>query len=140
MEEAKHRSFRRSMLFVVLLSVIYAIIGNTFYSIANRYSAVIDMAYTISILLTVLQAVPVVLWFRNKYWYFPLFIPVLWVPMAVIASFLFSSIFPASEDEIGGGILMVFIYGLNLGTIVIGVLLGIVVNAAYAAWGKFRRE
>lgn len=135
-----HPSFRRSTLYVVLMSVIYAIIGNTFFHMAYRSSAVIDQSYLIVAVLAVLYVIPVVLWFRSRYWYFPLFIPILWVPMTVISSFLFGILFPLPEEDMGGGLLLLFIHGLNLGSVLLGVALGMTANGLITAWRKFGSE
>ncbi|WP_188892332.1 hypothetical protein [Paenibacillus radicis (ex Gao et al. 2016)] len=99
--------------------------------------AIFNNSYWIAAVLAALYAVPVVIWFRNRYWYFPLFIPVLWVPFVVITGFIFPRL---PEGAMGGGMLLLFIHILNLGAVALGVALGMTVNAIMAAWRKLNRE
>ncbi|MFF2092510.1 hypothetical protein [Paenibacillus sp. NPDC058174] len=137
MDAGKKRSFRKATLIAVLASVIYALIGNTFFNMAYHNDAVFNNSYWIAGVLAVLYAVPVVIWFRNRYWYFPLFIPVLWVPFAVITGLLFPRL---PEGAMGGGMLLLFIHILNLGAVGLGAALGMTVNGILAAWRKLNRE
>ncbi|GGG85329.1 hypothetical protein GCM10010918_49100 [Paenibacillus radicis (ex Gao et al. 2016)] len=137
MDAEKKRSFRRATLIAVLASVIYALIGNTFFNMAYYSDAIFNNSYWIAAVLAALYAVPVVIWFRNRYWYFPLFIPVLWVPFVVITGFIFPRL---PEGAMGGGMLLLFIHILNLGAVALGVALGMTVNAIMAAWRKLNRE
>jgi|GEM_PF-6921351 hypothetical protein len=132
--------YGRAAFFVMMISVIYALIGNTFFQLAYRYSAAIDEAYIVFAITSAVYALPVMLWFRRKYWYFALFIPVIWVPMLIITGYLMGAVFPLPEDDYGAGMLLLFIHGLNLAAVVIGVALGLTVNAAIAAWRKFSRD
>lgn len=140
MNPSARPEFSREALFVVLASVIYAVIGNTFFQLAYRYSAAIDEAYIVFAITSAVYALPVILWFRRKYWYFALFIPVIWVPMLVVTGYLMGLVFPLPEDDLGGGVLLLFVHGLNLAAVIIGVVLGLSVNAAIAAWRKFSRD
>lgn len=140
MEQAVKPGYRRAAFFVVLLSVIYAVIGNTFFQLAYRYSAAIDEAYLFFAITSAVYALPVIIWFRRKYWYFALFIPVIWVPMLIITGYLMGVLFPLPEDDYGAGMLLLFIHGLNLAAVILGVALGLTVNAAIAAWRKFSRD
>ncbi|GLX70080.1 hypothetical protein [Paenibacillus glycanilyticus] len=140
MEPSSRPGYHRAALFVVLASVIYAVIGNTFFQLAYRYSAAIDEAYIVFALTSAVYALPVIYWFRRKYWYFALFIPVIWVPMLMITGYLMGLVFPLPEDDYGAGMLLLFIHGLNFAAVVLGVALGLTVNAAVAAWRKFSRE
>jgi hypothetical protein len=140
MKPSARPGFSQATLFVVLASVIYALIGNTFFQLAYRYSAAIDEAYIVFAVTSAVYALPVIVWFRRKYWYFALFIPVIWVPMLVVTGYLMGVIFPLPEDDSGGGVLLLFVHGLNLAAVIIGVALGLTVNAAIAAWRKFSRD
>ncbi|MGO4110715.1 hypothetical protein [Paenibacillus sp. YAF4_2] len=140
MKPSARPGFSRATLFVVLASVIYAVIGNTFFQLAYRYSAAIDEAYIVFAVTSAVYALPVIVWFRRKYWYFALFIPVIWVPMLVVTGYLMGLVFPLPEDDLGGGVLLLFVHGLNLAAVIIGVALGLSVNAAIAAWRKFSRD
>ncbi|WP_127497959.1 hypothetical protein [Paenibacillus glycanilyticus] len=139
MKKQVRPGYQRAAFFVVLLSVIYAVIGNTFFQLAYRYSAAIDEAYIVFAITSAVYALPVILCFRRKYWYFALFIPVIWVPMLMITGYLMGAVFPLPEDDYGAGMLLLFIHGLNLAAVILGVALGLTVNAAIAAWRKFSR-
>ncbi|MCM3628014.1 hypothetical protein M3194_11630 [Paenibacillus glycanilyticus] len=140
MKPSARPGYSRAAFFVVLASVIYAVIGNTFFQLAYRYSAAIDEAYIVFAITSAVYALPVMLWFRRKYWYFALFIPVIWVPMLLITGYLMGIVFPLPKDDYGAGMLLLFIHGLNLAAVIIGIALGLTVNAAFAAWRKFSRE
>ncbi|MFF2481231.1 hypothetical protein [Paenibacillus sp. NPDC058071] len=137
---ANRRFEFHAALWAVAISVIYAIFGNTFFYLASRYTMVLDQSYTVFILFAAMIAASVIWRFRSRYWYFPLFIPILWIPFTVIFAFLMSAVFPLPEDNLGGGLMVLFIHGLNLGAVLIGVALGMAVNAAAVAWKKFGRE
>ncbi|SFF23001.1 hypothetical protein SAMN05216378_5585 [Paenibacillus catalpae] len=140
MKPSAKAGYSRAAFFVVMVSVIYAVIGNTFFQLAYRYSAAIDEAYIVFAVTSAVYALPVIVWFRRRYWYFALFIPVIWVPMLVVTGYLMGLLFPLPEDDLGGGMLLLFVHGLNLGAVIIGVALGLTVNAAIAAWRKFSRD
>lgn len=90
------------------------------------YSALIlDRSLTIAFFLTVAYAVPAALWFRGRYGYFVLFIPVLWVPLSVIVSLpivLLPARFNHAAHSEG---VYVFIWLLHASSVALGVALGI---------------
>ncbi|MUT65121.1 hypothetical protein GOM71_04155 [Paenibacillus sp. NEAU-GSW1] len=96
--------------------------------------AVIANSYFIFAVMAVLFTVPVVVWFRSRYWYFPLFIPVLWVPFTIITMFIIPGL---PEDDMGGGMLALYIYFLMLGAVLLGSIIGMTINGAATAWKKF---
>lgn len=129
--------FRRSMRSVLLLSAVYALAGNAFLYSAYFINAVIEWSYIICTVMVIGYAIPVVKLFRNRHWYFPAFIFLFWVPFSVLFAFLIGKVLPLTDDDYGFGLLLVYFLILNVIVIVLGIILGMVINACWMLWSKF---
>lgn len=130
--------FKRSARNASLLSVVYALVTNVVYFASHYSSFIIDYSYFICFLLAVLFAVPVIWLFRNKYWYFPVFILLLWVPLNLMIGFALSSVLPEGSGEVGDGLALFFFFILNLVSVVCGTLAGTIVNGILFFYRKLK--
>jgi hypothetical protein len=131
---------RRSLRHVITLSVLYALTGNAVLYASYYKSGIVDWSYLICALMVVAFAAPVVLLFRNRHWYFPAFIFLFWIPFSVLFAFLFSRILPMTEDSYEFGLLLVYYLILNIIAVVLGIALGMVVNAFWLLWRKLKSK
>ncbi|WP_338553475.1 hypothetical protein [Paenibacillus sp. KS-LC4] len=140
MREGNRSSFGFAMRRVALLSLIFSLIGNTLYY-ATAYSVtILNGVFTLLVLLGVLYTIVIVRSFGGYYWYFPLFIPVLWVPLTVILSYGLGLLFPLSDEVTSGGLLVVYIHGLNLCSVAASAFMGIVVKGLLYILGRMNKE
>jgi len=128
----------RSMRLVVLLSVIYALAGNAFFYISYYNAGIIDWSYLISAFLIMAFAAPIIRFFRNRHWYFPIFIFLFWIPFSVLFAFVLSKLLKLSLYDYDFGLLLVYFLVLNIMIIVLGITLGIVVNGVMVIWSKYK--
>ncbi|WP_424766564.1 hypothetical protein [Paenibacillus sp. sgz302251] len=129
---------RRSMRLVLLLSVVYALAGNIFFYSGYYNNNVIEWSYLISVIMIIAFALPVVMLFRNRHWYFPLFIFLFWIPFSVLIAFLLSRVLPLSGEQDLALMLFYFLI-LNLMVILVGIALGMSINGFLMLWKKLKR-
>ncbi|WP_028608336.1 hypothetical protein [Paenibacillus harenae] len=132
--------FRRSLRHVFLLSALYALAGNAFLYASYYNSRIVDWSYLISAIMIAAFAVPVVLLFRNRHWYIPVFIILFWIPFSVLFAFLLSRVLPMTGDPYDFGLLLVYYLILNVIAIVLGIALGMIVNALWLLWSKLKKK
>jgi hypothetical protein len=125
---------------VLLLSAAYALAGNAFLYSAYFNNDVMKWSYIISTFMVIGYAIPIVVLFRNRHWYFPPFIFLFWIPFSVLFALLFGKALPLADDDYGFALLIVYFLILNVFVIVLGILLGMVINACWMLWSKFARK
>ncbi|QAY67679.1 hypothetical protein [Paenibacillus protaetiae] len=119
---------------VLLLAAICALGSGALLKGAQWSTLILDESRTIACLLLLAYAVPVARLFRGQYWYFALFIPLLWLPLLVLASALALALPPAGQsDGLAEGVLLVYISVLNAFSVAGAVVLGLAARAAIAA-------
>ncbi|ANY66876.1 hypothetical protein BBD42_10655 [Paenibacillus sp. BIHB 4019] len=124
----------------ILLSLIFSLIGNTLYY-ATAYSVtVLNGVITLLVLIGVLYTIAIVRSFSGRYWYFPLFIPVLWVPLTVILTYGLGLLFPLSDEATSRGLLVIYIHGLNLCTVAASAFMGMFVKGLLYILGRMNKE
>ncbi|MBD2868303.1 hypothetical protein [Paenibacillus arenilitoris] len=140
MEDAKNERAQlgRSLRRVVLLGFAYALAGNGVLYASYYNSGIIDSGYLVCALLAVAFAVPVVLLFRNRHWYFPAFIFLFWIPFSVLIGYLLSLALPMTMDSYEFGLLLVYYLILNVIAIVVGLALGMIVNALWLLGSRLK--
>lgn len=121
---------KRSMRSVLLLSVIFAIIANVLMYSAYFNSEIVKWSYFICMVLIIGYAIPIVRLFRNRHWYFPTFIPLFWIPFVVLLGFLLNKVLPMSNDYQNFELLLVYYFILNVIVLVLGIALGMIINAS----------
>lgn len=129
---------KRSMRSVLLLSAIYAIVSNIYLYTAYYNNVIIKWSYPICTILVIAFAFPIVKWFRNRHWYFPALIVLFWIPFGVLLGYLLSKILPNSTDNYDFGLLLVYFFILNVSVMFLAVALGMLINACWMLWAKFR--
>ncbi|WP_341279961.1 hypothetical protein [Paenibacillus sp. FSL H8-0537] len=140
MSEENRSPFGFAMRRVTLLSLIFSLIGNTLYY-ATAYSVtILNGVFTLLVLLGVLYTIAIVRSFSGRYWYFPLFIPVLWVPITVILSYGLGLLLPLSDEVTSRGLLVVYIHGLNLCTVAASAFVGMFVKGLLYILGRMNKE
>lgn len=132
--------FKRSMRWVLLLSAIYAAVGNLFLYGAYFNSGIIKRSYIICAIMIIAFALPIVKLFRNRHWYFPAFIFLFWIPFSVLLAYLLSKLLPLSDNNADFGLLLVYFLILNILVIVLGIGLGMLVNGCWMLWDKYNRS
>ncbi|MEV5029776.1 hypothetical protein [Paenibacillus sp. LPE1-1-1.1] len=139
MEEAVKEQvlFKRSMRSVLLLSLIYAAAGNAFLYTAYFNSAIVERSYLVCGLMIFAFAIPIVKLFRNRHWYFPIFIFLFWIPFSVLLAFALSQILPLSQNDTDFGLLLVYFLILNVLVMVLSIALAMIINAFWMLWGKY---
>lgn len=128
----------RSMRLVVLLSIIYALAGNAFFYISYYNVGIVEYSYLIAVFLMVAFAAPIIRFFRNSHWYFPIFIFLFWIPFSVLFAFVLSKLLKLSLYDYDFGLLLVYFLVLNVMITVLGITLGIVVNGITVIWAKYK--
>lgn len=121
---------KRSMRSVLLLSVIFAIIANVLMYSAYFNSEIVKWSYFICMVLIIGYAIPIVKLFRNRHWYFSAFIPLFWIPFVVLLGFLLNKVLPMSNDYQNFELLLVYYFILNVIVLVLGIALGMIINAS----------
>ncbi|WP_139996870.1 hypothetical protein [Paenibacillus paridis] len=132
--------FKRSMRSVLVLSVIYAVACNVFLYAAYFNSGIIKLSYLICVIMILAFAAPIVKLFRNRHWYFPAFIFLFWIPLSVILAFVLSQVLPLSDNQTDFGLLLVYFLILNVLVMVLGLSLGMLVNACWLLWDKSKQN
>jgi uncharacterized membrane protein len=132
--------FKRSMRSVLVLSVIYAVACNVFLYAAYFNSGIIKQSYLICVIMILAFAAPIVKLFRNRHWYFPAFIFLFWIPLSVILAFVLSQVLPLSDNQTDFGLLLVYFLILNVLVMVLGLSLGMLVNACWMLWDKSKQN
>lgn len=142
MEEAAKEQvlFRRSIRLVLLLSAIYAAVGNVFLYAAYFNSGILEWSYMICALMIFGFALPIVKLFRNRHWYFPAFIFLFWIPFSVLLAYALSLVLPSPDHYADFGLLLVYFLILNVVVMVLSIALGIIINACWMLLEKFRQN
>lgn len=133
-------SFKNIFKSLILISALFSIIGEVFFYLFylfyyNDFSpeayycfiAVLSMGYT----------VPIVMYYRNKYWYMSFLILGFYVVFSFVLAFICGSLFPVAEGDLGAGFLFLLTQGSNLFCIGIGILLGLLINLIQHVRGMF---
>lgn len=129
--------FRRSMRLVLVLSAIYAAVSNVFLYTAYYYSGIVEQSYIICMIMIVAFALPIVKFFRNQHWYFPIFIFLFWIPFSVLLAFILSQVLPRSDNTVDFGLLLVYCLILNVIVTLLGITLGMIFNGGSTLWKKY---
>lgn len=132
----KKQTARSSFIWVILLSALYAIIGEIIFQIFYYHDYLLNHYDWFMILFSIIYTLPVVLFFRNRYWYFSIFIPIFYVIFSFIFLFPYSALFPLPDDNPAGGVLAILMHGINVFCIIIGVILGLLINVSLYYWSK----
>ncbi|MGO4549303.1 hypothetical protein AB4Z29_31440 [Paenibacillus sp. 2TAB23] len=141
MEEAvmEQALFKRSMRIVLLLSLIYAVAGNMFLYTAYFNSGIVKNSYIICALMVVAFSVPIVKWFRNRHWYFPIFIFLFWIPFSVLLAYVLSQVLPLSRNDTDFGLMLVYFLILNVMIMLLSIALGMLINAGWLLRERYKR-
>ncbi|WP_138753788.1 hypothetical protein [Paenibacillus sinopodophylli] len=139
MEEAvkEQMLFKRSMRTVLLLSFLYAAAGNVWMYAAYFNSGIVENSYLICAGMVLVFAMPIVKWFRNRHWYFPIFIFLFWIPFSVLLAYVLSQILPLSQQNTDFGLLLVYYLILNVLVMLVGLGLGMLVNVCWMLWDRY---
>ncbi|MNZ85867.1 hypothetical protein D3C78_1046730 [compost metagenome] len=121
-------SFSRAMRQVVLLSFLYALISNGFLYAAYYSPVIVEWSYVIALLLIVVISIPIIIWFFNRYWYFPAFIFMFWIPFSVLLAYFLYQVLPTGSNDYEFGLLLLFYLILDVFVVVAGIGLGMAVN------------
>lgn len=140
MSEENRSPFGLAMRRVILLSLIFSLIGNTLYYGSAYSLTILNGVFTLSVLLGVLYTIAIVRSFSGGYWYFPLFIPVLWVPVTVILTYLLGLVLPISEELTSNGLLAIYILGLHLCCVAASAFMGMFVKGVFYFSGRMNKE
>lgn len=130
---------RRSMRSVAALSLLYAAAGNAFLYSAYYFNGIIERSSLIGVLMIIAYAAPVVMLFRNRHWYFPAFIILFWIPFSVLLAFALYRLLPLRDDDYFG-MLLVYCLVLNVTVLLLGIALGMLVNACLAVWSRVKAK
>lgn len=111
-------------IYSISLSFIFGIVVEIqFYSIYYNDQLLNKIDWLIYIF-SVIYSIPVFLIYKDKYWYIStlilFFTPIFWL----LDSFIFGRVFPIRMDDLGGGLLGIFLLGINLIVILMGLILG----------------
>jgi hypothetical protein len=124
---------RRSMRRVLLLSLIYALAANALMYAAYFARGIVKWNLPIGIVLVAAYAVPIVLWFRNRHWYFPAFIFLFWIPFSVLIGYGLSLLLPLEQSADYSMDLLVVVYLIvNVIITLLGLATGMLVNGILA--------
>ncbi|KRE92172.1 hypothetical protein ASG89_33520 [Paenibacillus sp. Soil766] len=132
----KTKTAKSSLIWVILLSALYAIIGEIIFLLFYYHDYLLKHDESFMILLSIIYIIPVVLYFRSRYWYYSLFILLFYIVFSIVFLFLFSALFPLPDDNPAGGILAIIVHGINIISIVIGVFFGLLINLSLYYWLK----
>ncbi len=127
------RLIRLSMRRVLLLSLAYALAGNAFMYAAYYNRGIIEWNVPISLLLIAAFAAPIVRWFGNRHWYFPVFIFLFWIPFSVLIGYGLSVALPLRTDAPDSFDLLVVVYlMINVAVVLLGLAAGMLINGILA--------
>lgn len=132
----KKQTAKTSFIWAILLGALYAIIGEIIFQILYYHDYLLNHYDWFITLSSIMYTLPVLLFFRNCYWYFSICILLFYVIFSFIFSSPFSALFPLPDDNPAGGLLFIMMHGINAICIVIGVILGLVVNVTLYYWSK----
>ncbi|MCA0756128.1 hypothetical protein KP806_13815 [Paenibacillus sp. N4] len=135
----EQQQIRRSMRWVVTLSLLYAAAGNAFLYSAYFYNGIVERSSLIGGLMIIAFAAPVVALFRNRHWYFPAFIFLFWIPFSVLLAFALYRLLPLREDDYFG-MLLVYCLVIHITVVLLGIALGMLVNACLAVWSRVKAK
>lgn len=121
-------TFFGTLLLTLLLSLLHGAGGELLFLSAYKYFAVVESSGLAVAVLTVLYALPVVAWFRTKYWAALAFLLVLSPISSLLFLFMGGLLFPAAEGDLGAVILLFITTGINLVSAMLGTLLGGLTN------------
>ena len=131
---------RSSLAWVLLLSVLYSIIGEVIFQIFYYHDSLLNYYEWWVILLSVAYTSPIVLLFRNQFWYFSVFILFFYLIFSIIFMFIFGEVFPIIDDNPAGGILGIMIQGINIISFSLGTILGLLINLSIQYWMKLNNQ
>ncbi len=132
----KRQTANSSFIRVVLFSALYAIFGEIIFQIFYYHDYLLNNYHWWLISLSIMYTFPVVLFFRSRYWYFIIVMLPLYVIFSMILLFPSGALFPLPDDNPAGGILAFMIHGINLTSISIGGILGLLINVSLYYWSK----
>ncbi|MEC0248089.1 hypothetical protein P4H65_20030 [Paenibacillus chitinolyticus] len=112
----------------VILSFLHGAGGGLLFLSAYKYSEILENSGLVVAVLTILYALPVLAWFRTKYWAALAFLLLLSPLGSLLFFFIGSLLFPVAEGDLGAGILWFITTGINLLSVVLGTLLGGLTN------------
>ncbi|MFS0837185.1 hypothetical protein [Paenibacillus sp. 1P03SA] len=121
-------TFFGTLLLTLLLSVLHGAGGELLFVSAYKYSAVVASPDLAVAVLTIVYALPVLAWFRTKYWAALAFLLVLSPLGSLLFLFIGRLFFSTAEGDLGAGILWFITTGINLVSVVLGTLLGGLTN------------
>jgi len=132
----KKQTALSSFIRAILLGALYAIIGEIIFQTLYYHDYLLNHYDWFIILSSIMYTLPVVLFFRNCYWYFSRCILLFYGIFSFIFLFPFSALFPLPDDNPAGGLLFIMMHGINVICIVIGVILGLIINVTLYYWSK----
>ncbi|MDB5054633.1 MAG: hypothetical protein JWM44_2683 [Bacilli bacterium] len=137
----KDRQFLNMLIISTLLSAIFAFIGHIYFQIIFYNDSYLkdSSIYLITLALTLIYSIPVILLCKNKYWFVSFVILILYFLFTLLFIPLFSGFLP-KEDNPGAGILIILIQGSNIISILLGLVLGHIVNLIRYLRMKFNEE
>ncbi|MFD1957870.1 hypothetical protein ACFSL6_27780 [Paenibacillus thailandensis] len=118
------KSYYRATCRVLLLAAAGAAASGLTAAGAAVSPLIADRIGTIAFLLAIGCAVLAAGWFRGRYWYYPVFVPVLWVPLSVLALRLLAFV-SGGFSEAGHDAIYIYIWLWNAAAVAAGAVLGI---------------
>ncbi|MGO4500087.1 hypothetical protein AB4114_29855 [Paenibacillus sp. 2RAB27] len=134
------RTARSALAWVVLLSALYSIIGEILFQTFYYHDKLLNYFEWWVILLSVAYTTPAVMLFRNRFWYFSVFILFFYVVFSIIFLFVFGAMFPITDDNPAGGILGIMIHGINIISFSSGTILGLLINISIHYYMRLNYE
>ncbi|TQR41118.1 hypothetical protein [Paenibacillus popilliae] len=121
-------SFKNIFISLILISALFSIIGDVFFYLFYYNDFSPEVLYYFIAVLSMGYTVPIVLYYRNKFWYMSFLILGFYVVFSFVLAFICGILFPVAKGDLGAGILLLLIQGSNLFSIGIGILLGLLIN------------
>lgn len=132
----KKQTAKSSFIRVILISALYAVIGEIIFQLFYYHDDLLNHYDWMIYLLSLMYTVPVVLFFRDRYWYFGIFLLLFYVIFSFIFLFPFAVLIPLPDDNPAGGILAILVHGINVFCMVLGLVLGFLTNVLLYYWPK----
>ncbi|AFH60642.1 hypothetical protein B2K_07900 [Paenibacillus mucilaginosus K02] len=127
MRRIKHTA-KKTLIWATLLSAIYALIGEILFQIFYYHDDLLNLYVWFIIMLSIFYTLPVVNFFNNRYWYSIFVMLFFYFIFAILFLFIFGELFPITDDNPAGGILLIMIQCINFISIVIGITFGLLIN------------
>lgn len=134
------KSYYRATRHAVLLAAAGAAAGSLLFAGVSYSALVLEQSGTIAFLLMLAYAACITLCFRGRYWYYPVFIPVLWVPLSALAALPLALLPGYAGSTTAGRALFFYVWTLNGAGIAAAAALGMAVRGLIAAVRAFERR